>query len=173
LNEFVIHLVHEGGEPQNFWDLFSPPKSSSLTDIDSNKADEPEDEELTSLLSSINSMVINLSTSSVPNINELGLDKPVSPLHDRFKSLKDSPLSQSCQANLQFVGLDSAKPPVQEQKPVEPVEQAPPEPTKTVKREKWSLKVDPTSYQWLTVPAGKHIMVVNTYHICISIYSPS
>ncbi|XP_065889057.1 uncharacterized protein [Dysidea avara] len=152
LNEFVIHLVHEGGEPQHFWDLFSPPRSASLTDV-VNKADEPEDEELNSLLISINSMVINLNTSSVLNINELGLDKPVSPLQEQFKSMKDSPLSQSCQADLQFVGLDSAKSPGQEQKPVEPVEQAPPEPTKTVKREKWSLKVDPTSYQWLTVPA--------------------
>ena len=170
MNEFVIHLVHEGGEPQHFWDLFSPPRSASLTDV-VNKADEPEDEELNSLLISINSMVINLNTSSVLNINELGLDKPVSPLQEQFKSMKDSPLSQSCQADLQFVGLDSAKSPGQEQKPVEPVEQAPPEPTKTVKREKWSLKVDPTSYQWLTVPAGKYNMLVEAYHICTSICS--
>lgn len=146
--------MHEGGEPHHFWDLFSPSKSVSLTGMVNNKGDEPEDEELTSLLSSIDSMVINLSTSSVPNINELGLDKPVSPLHERFKSMKDSPLSQSCQADLQFVGLDGAKSPDQEQKPVE---QVPPEPTKTVKREKWSLKVDRTSYHWLTVPAGKYI----------------
>ena len=161
LNEFVIHLVQEGAEPQHFWDLLSPPRSVSSTNVASGKAEEPEDEELTMLLSDIDSMVINPSTSSVPNINELGLTKPVSPLQERFKSIKDSPLSQSCQADLQFVGLDRS--PDKEAKPVERVEQAqtPVQPLETDKRKAWSLKVDPTSYQWLTVPAGKFIMLLS------------
>ena len=116
-------------------------------------------DEIDSLVSDINSMVVNLSTSSVPNINEFGKESDIAPsLHcERFKLMKESPLSQSCQAELQFAGVDninvngtsadlkSSANIMTEKKEAQP------------KREKWSLKVDPAIYQWLTIPAGTYI----------------
>lgn len=163
LNEFVIHLLHEGSEPQHFWDLFTfsstlqPPSFADVMKGNQRRSykDESEDEheEINMLISDINSMVVNLSTSSVPNINELEMDssKATLPLHDRFKLIKDSPLSQSCKADLQFAGIDRVNAatlkPSTKQEATEAKETQP-------KRKKWSLKVDPTTYQWLTIPAG-------------------
>ena len=159
LNEFVIHLLHGGSEPQHFWDLLtsSPSQqSSSSVDVMKKAKLEEDHEEIDSLISDINSMVVNLSTSSVPNINELvtesGKILSLHGHHDRFRLMKDSPLSQSCQANLQFAGTgdkdksnakqeDNAK---MEAKEIQP------------KRQRWSFKVDPTTYQWLTIPAGTY-----------------
>ena len=128
-------------------------------------------EEIDSLISDINSMVVNLSTSSVPNINELAMEsnKGMSLQRDRFKSIKDSPLSQSCQADLQFVGVDSKsrvsaalKPSAKQEDNIKTeVEGTQP------KRQRWSLKVDPTTYQWLTIPAGIYMNLHIATALCM------
>lgn len=170
VNEFVIHLLREGSEPQHFWDLFtftsslqSPSSIDVLKRNQRSQKDEAEDEheEIDSLISDINSMVINLSTSSVPNINEFEMENSntMSLPRNRFKLIKDSPLSQSCQADLQFVGTDDKNRKSATLK--SPDKQEGDNKTDTQpKRERWSLKVDPTTYQWLTIPAG---MDLHTY----------
>ena len=123
-----------------------------------------EHEEIDSIISDINSMVVNLSTSSVPNISELGIDssKAISPLRDRFKLIKDSPLSHSCQADLQFAGINNssrmnvALKPSAKQEETEVKEKQP-------KRKRWSLNVDPTTYQWLVIPAGMDLQYTYLY----------
>lgn len=157
LNEFVIHLLHEGSEPQHFWDLLSfsstlqsHPSVDAIKKDGGSQASEDGHEEIDSLLDDINSMVVNLSTSSVPNINELGLgsNRTTSLQRNHFKMLKDSPLSQSCQANLQFAGTDNGTLKPSANNIGTEVKDAQP------KRERWSFKVDPATYEWLTVPAG-------------------
>ena len=110
-------------------------------------------EEIDSLISDINSMVGNLSTSSVPNMSELVMEsgKTLSPHHDRLRLMKDSPLSQSCQANIQqLAGTDNKSQTNAEQQDDAKAEE------KETQPQRWSLKVDPTTYQWLTVPAGRY-----------------
>lgn len=168
-NEFAIHLLHEGSEPQHFWDLLTFSSSlQSPSSVDVMKR-APKDEhvsdheEIDSLISDINSMVVNLSTSSVPNINELAMEngKGTSLYRDRFKSLKDSPLSQSCQADLQFVGVDENRSatlkPSAKQEDNNKTEVKGTQP----KRQRWSFKVDPTTYQWLITPAGTYNLYYN------------
>ena len=157
LNEFVIHLLHEGSEPQHFWDLLvSPSSQQSTSSIDvmrNPRRDKLEEdhEEIDSLISDINSMVVNLSTSSVPNLTELATEntKTLSLHHDRFRLMKDSPLSHSCQADLQFVGMNKSNAKQEDNAKMDEKETQP-------TRQRWSLKVDPTTYQWLTLPAGTY-----------------
>ena len=156
--------MHEGCEPQHFWDLFTFSSTlqspSSIDVLKRTYIDDPAEDdhdEIDSLVSDINSMVVNLSTSSVPNINEFGKesDRGLSLHRERFKLMKDSPLSQSCQADLQCTGVDnmngtSAGPKSSANVMAEKKEAQP-------TRQKWSLKVDPAIYQWLAVPAGMYM----------------
>ena len=167
LNEFVVHLLHEGSEPQHFWDLLISPssqQSSSSVDVTRNTCRdklEEDHEEIDSLISDINSMVVNLSTSSVPNLTELATDSgnTLSLHYDRFRLMKDSPLSQSCQADIQFAGINKSKAKQEDNTKTEEKEAQP-------KRQRWSFKVDPTTYQWLTIPAGA-IILCNCICDCI------
>ena len=108
-------------------------------------------EEIDSLISDINSMVVNISTSSVPNISELAMEngKTLSLHPDQLRLMKDSPLSQSCQANIQLVGIDNKNQTNAKQQDDTKVEE------KETHPKRWSLKVEPTMYQWLTIPAGR------------------
>ena len=103
-------------------------------------------------------MVVNLSTSSVPNINEIGKesDRVLSIHRERFKLMKDSPLSQSCQAELQYTGVDDVSADGLKSSTKQGASVMAKKKETQPKRQKWSLKVDPAVYQWLTVPAGMH-----------------
>ena len=124
--------------------------------------DEPSEDdhdEIDSLVSDINSMVVNLSTSSVPNINEIGKesDRVLSIHRERFKLMKDSPLSQSCQAELQYTGVDDVSADGLKSSTKQGASVMAKKKETQPKRQKWSLKVDPAVYQWLTIPAGMYI----------------
>ena len=158
--------MNEGCEPQHFWDLFTFSSTlqspSSIDVLKSTYNDEPSEDdhdEIDSLVSDINSMVVNLSTSSVPNINEIGKesDRVLSIHRERFKLMKDSPLSQSCQAELQYTGVDDVSAGGLKSSTKQGASVMAKKKETQPKRQKWSLKVDPAVYQWLTVPAGMHI----------------
>ena len=165
-------MLHEGSEPQHFWDLLtfsSSQQSSSSVDVTRNAREdklEEDHEEIDSLISDINSMVVNLSTTSVPNLTEIATEssKPLSLHYDRFRLMKDSPLSQSCQADLQFAGTNKSNAKQDGNTKMEAKETQP-------KRQRWSFKVDPTTYQWLTMPAGTYEPLYIIYNVIMLDYS--